>query len=148
MPFLARAIPFSKKDRTPQMRGYLLHALRYTQEQIEHDLYLTAASWEHSVTFTVRISFKADAVIRAWTDDYVWNLLNVGTLRRYARTSDDFTPKTAPGRIVSLAGSGSVYPSRVPLRGIDAREWTITILRYREKFFNQRVVAAIAKGFR
>lgn len=129
------------------MRGSLLGALRYTQKQIEHDLYLTTLTWRHPVTFTVRLSFKADAVIRAWTDDYVWNLLNVGTLRRYARTSDDFTPKTAPGRIVALPGSGSVYPSKYPLKGIAAREWTLTIMRDREKFFNQRIVAAIYKGF-
>lgn len=147
MPFFARAIP-PKQYRTAQLRGELLGALRYSQRQIEHDLSLTVATWNHSVTFTVRIGFKADAILRAWTDDYVWNLLNVGTLRRYSRVSDDFSPKTSPGRIVAVAGSGQVYPSKYPRRGIAAREWTRVIMRDREKFFNQRIVAAIYRGLR
>lgn len=147
MPFLARPIPV-KPFKTRSMNAYLLNALKASASDINADFQATVSTWTHSVGFSVKVMYKgADARILAWTGDYVWNLLNTGTHRRYARAAFGFTPKSRVRFIGAMPGSGMMIPSRIPLPGIKAREWTLVIREKNEKTFNQRIVAAIYRGF-
>jgi hypothetical protein len=148
MAFLARAIP-AKPFRTAALRAYMASALRQSRQDVLKDLESTVNTWNHTVNFTVRIYYRgANAELLAYTGDYVWNILNTGTLRKFAHVSSDFRPKTRVRRIPAMAGAGTVYPSKTPTKGIDARQWTAVIFEKNEKVFNQRIVAAIYNGLR
>ena len=126
MPFAAKPIPL-KPYRTRSMNAFLLNALKKSSDDVKLDFQTTVATWNHHVGFTVKYSFRGpDAVILAWTDDYVWNLLNTGTHRRYAR-GVGYVPKSRPRVIGSFAGAGHMVKSKIPYPGIQAREWTQVI---------------------
>lgn len=147
MVFMAKPI-VPRKYRTSVMRGALLGGMSLSRKDLLSDFQKTVATWGHAVNFTVRISFKGpDARILAWTDDYIWNLLNTGTAQRFARFTSDFTAKTSPGFIGSRPGSGRALPSRRSTGSIAARNWTEAIFKNNEQVFNQRIAAALYKGF-
>jgi hypothetical protein len=106
-------------------------------------------TWNHQVDFVVNISYRgSNAEILALTSDPAWNYLNMGTRRKFVHVSHDFQAKTRVRRLAAMAGSGEVYPSKNPTRGIDARQWSSVIFEKEVKVFNQRIVAAIYNGLK
>lgn len=144
MPFLVRPL-IPRPFRTASFRAYVLNALRDIQRDVLTDLQATVATWKHPVSFTVGISYKSDAVLVLWTDDYVWNILNSGTAQRFARFTPDFVPKTKPRVIGSFAGRGRALPSRVSTGSIMAREWSKVIAENNSERLKQLIAAAIYK---
>jgi len=130
------------------MEGYILNALLDTSGDVLADLEQTVATWNHKVEFKVHLTFKKDARVNIFTYDLPWNWLDQGTANRYAIMSRDFVPKTTPGSFQSGHGAGRLIRigrrSRGPIR---PRGWTIMAINKHTKVFNQRVVAAVAKGF-
>jgi len=148
MAFMARPI-VPKQFRTAAMRGFLLSALNQERANLRTSFQATVATWNHSVNFTIAISYKGnDARLLAWTDDYVWNILNSGTMNRYSILPPGFVPKTRPRVVGSLAGRGTARKSNKSRGSIAAREWNTVIMELHEPVFNQRIAAAIFKGFR
>lgn len=142
----ARPLPV-KKYRTKAMQGYILDAMLDSSGAVLSDLEQTIQHWRHHVEFKVHITFAKDARLTIWTYDIPWNLLDQGTSVRYARGSKGFVPKTTPGTFRSGAGAGYMKPSRKRYPGIKPRGWTLMAVTKHTKEFNQRVVAAMAKGF-
>jgi hypothetical protein len=135
------------------MQGFILNALLSTSGDVIADLERTTANWSHEVQFRVHMTFKKDAKISFFTYDLPWNYLDQGTSVRYARSNLDakgnplYRSKTTPGSLKSGKGAGKMLASRRPMRGIRPRGWSILVRDKHERTFNQRVVAAIVKGF-
>lgn len=96
----------------------------------------TTATWEHNL--------KAKAETKGRGGDYVtilklspteaaeiWHYLDEGTDVRYALMSPDFSPKTRPGSLDAVAGTGGVVIVDLdhPKPGIDARGWSKEIAK-------------------
>lgn len=130
------------------MSGAVLSALKHAGRNVKAEFEKTTSTWEHKPQFYIDIGYRgADARMLAWTGDYIWNLLDRGTLVRYSVPVENFQAKSVPRWIGSKQGAGKMVGSSKPLKGIEAREWTEVIAEEQEKVFNQLIVAAIFKGF-
>lgn len=146
--FEGRAIT-AKLIKVPTIRGQILNAMKTSRREVLRIMYLTVATWKHSVTFESYIAYRGGNLqLGVWTTDRPWNLLNRGTAIRYATMTPDFRAKSIPRVIGSLAGAGGkqYVNRRHPRPGIEARRWTETAVRIHNRRFNELIGVAIFKG--
>lgn len=76
--------------------------------------------------------------------------VEVGTSVRYATMTEDFIPKSAPGRLRSRAGRGGLlYRSRAkPRKGIEARDIRVLIAEIRQPEFTRAMFEVIRRNAR
>jgi len=94
----------------------------------------TVRTWKQKPEFSFEI--KGD-YLEVGTDDKVYGFLNFGTSVRRAKMSEDFIPKTQPGRLNAYVGKGRrrYVSKKLNLPGIDARDWVGQIGLKREPIF-------------
>lgn len=142
----------------PEVRGHLLAVLQHYGIKIKKDFDATTATWQdHHPRFTIERKFAGGNIIfRITTRDEVWGHLNRGTDRRWALMSHDFSPKTVPRQLTSYPGSGKVlYRGPAEMRaagiswaqpGIEAREWTKTVMDLYRRAIISDLRNAVRKG--
>lgn len=79
-----------------------------------------------------------------------WTFLNFGTRVRYAILSSDWQSKTTPGFLGSGPGSGRVVKIDInnPQPGIEARDWSVIIMKDFKPVFREAMHDALADGLR
>lgn len=84
------------------------------------------------------------------TSDAVYGYLNDGTRIRYATMTPNFSPKTRPGRVNAVAGSGGLaYVSKKrPRPGIKPRKFDELVVKGTKNSFEKAAERAIAKSAR
>lgn len=143
-----------------EVRGHILSVLQHYGIKIQKDFYATTATWkDHDPVFTIERKFAGGNIkLSITTKDEVWGYLNRGTDNRWAVMSHDFMPKTAPGQLRSFPGAGSVLyrgPAEMKaagigfaMPGIEARDWTKTVLDLYRDAIRRDLRAAVRKGLR
>lgn len=91
------------------------------------DFDATTYTWHNLPKFEIE---KSPGKRIVYTTSDIYRYVSRGTKVRFAVMSDDFRPKTRPGYIGSNLGrGGKVGMSRVPLPGIEARDFEKVIAR-------------------
>jgi hypothetical protein len=85
----------------------------------------TTRTWDHQPVFHQETS-TAEMSVSVFTYDDIYRFLNDGTAIRYAVMTEDFSPKTRPGLLDSLPGSGRMARLDLdnPREGIEARDFS------------------------
>ena len=143
-----------------EVRGHILAVVQNYGVKIKKDFEATTATWkDHHPVFTIERKFAGGNIkLSITTKDEVWGYLNRGTERRWALMSHDFSPKTAPRQLTSYPGSGKVlYRGPAEMRaagigyampGIEAREWTKTVMDLYRDALIRDLRNAVSKGLR
>ena len=78
-------------------------------------------------------------------DGLIWFFLNDGTDIRYAVMTADFVPKTTPGTLTTVRGSGGLshFDFNNPRPGIEARLWTHIIAEIEGGKFQKLVIKSV-----
>lgn len=151
-----------RRIKVDQVRLNLLNAMRSEARAVKRELEKTTATWKGSKpTFKFLISLKGgDAVILIGpggnikgTQKWVW--LDEGTEEHpieaknapflVFRDGRGFTPKTKVRQFSSGVGASTgafVSKKEVTHPGIDAREWSIEIVKLRKNKFSKSMIKA------
>lgn len=143
-----------------EVRGHILAVVQHYGIKIKKDFEATTATWkDHHPVFTIERKFAGGNIrLSVTTKNEVWGYLNRGTERRWALMSHDFSPKTVPRQLTSYPGRGSVlYRGPAEMRaagigyampGIEAREWTKTVMDLYRDALRRDLKDAVSKGLR
>jgi hypothetical protein len=142
-----------KRMKIAQYRKGIENAVEFEARTIEALYRNVSDGFSTPVTYVkTRLKKRSSFGIRVATKDIRMVSLDLGTSKRWAVMSDDFVPKTIPGRLSSRGGSGrAVIRGRRamsarnirPRPGIKARKFSEEIVKTREREFPQRVQRAI-----
>jgi hypothetical protein len=152
----------SKKISTAKARARMLNALNAEGKDVVAEYEKTTATWKGDAPeFAYDVSYKGGdlAVAVGPTGDekgvQKWNWLDEGTKIRWALMSPDWESKTQVRVYGSGSGSGRVLIAGrrameargiAPRPGIEAREWTLAIVKRRKDKFRKRVLDALHNG--
>jgi hypothetical protein len=149
-----------KKLKIDKVRLRILNALRAEGKEIKKEFEKTVATWKGAKpTFEIAIGLTGqDAIVLVGPAGnregaQKWGWLDGGTEAHVIRAKNapnlvfqtGFTPKTKVQTFSS--GTGSSSPpwrsvKQVQHPGIEAREWSITIVKRRKKPFTKRILKA------
>lgn len=144
----------------PEVRGHILAVMQNYGLKIKKDFEATTATWkDHHPVFTKELKFAGGQILlRVTTGNEVWGYLDQGTDRRWAVMSHDFMPKTAPRQLTSYPGAGRVlYRGPAEMKaagigwaqpGIEAREWSKTVMDLYRGAIRRGLRDAVRKGIR
>ena len=95
---------------------------------ISQDMASAIETWQHrsAIRFETRLRLNAKSItVSISTDDEIFNYVEGGTRIRHAAMDRDFVPKTTPGSLRSVRGSGGMaYVNKsISLPGVDARNF-------------------------
>jgi hypothetical protein len=116
--------------------------LDHQADLVRQEFEKTTATWSHKPAFMVQRSpWQRDI----GTDDQQYFWINAGTSVRYAHMTRNFSPKTAPGIIGSMGGSGGLafISKKHPRPGIKAREFDKAIAKTWEPILARALQDAI-----
>lgn len=134
----------------PEVRGHILAVLQHYGIKIKKDFDATTATWkDHFPIFTIVRKFAGGNIeLSITTGDRVWGELNRGTDFKNVVLSYDFLPKTAPRQLTSYPGRGRVVARGPITPGIEAREWTKTVMDLYRDAVRRDLRAAVRKGIK
>lgn len=153
---------FSMRVSAPRLRQdairvELLAAVRQLSEKLKIPFAKTVATWDgekpefipdYHVTQGEGVVLNMTLGGGKGADKWGW--LNFGTRVRYAILSSDWQSKTTPGFLGSGPGSGRVVKIDInnPQPGIEARDWSVIIMKDFKPVFSEAMHDALADGLR
>jgi len=116
-------------------------------------LYLhTTSTWkENHPRFYSKYGENQTAMwVDVWSENRIYWFVHEGIAVMHAIFSDDWHPKTQPGRLTPRAGRGRLIRVRPEYEGplYEPREFTDLIIKAREKPFQQRMEKATRDGIK
>lgn len=127
------------------LRDFADEVTRDITDDIDQLFHATTQDFATEVPFEREYS-RTDSQCRGfiYTDEARYFYLSEGTKERYVVMSDDFEPKTQPGRIPSEAGAGGVlFYTTNPMPGIEAREFEVQIAEELRPKFERRAFEGV-----
>lgn len=115
---------------------------------VEADFQSTVRTWNNKPTFKLVKKYTLDTYsAEVGTTDRIYKFINDGTSVRYATMTADFSPKTSPGQLAAVAGSGGLAYVNVfrPHEGIKPRAFDTQVLEKNRRGFSIRFGQALSR---
>jgi len=135
-----------------QVRQEWAKALLEEGKAIKVEYEKTTKTWKHHITFNIRphTTGRVNWYVEVWADNRIYWFVHESVSVMRGVLSHDWSPKTQPGVLGSGRGSGRLlYASKkISKPPYEARKFTETIIKVRQKPFEQRMQHATAVGAR
>lgn len=136
-----------------EVSGRVLNVCKYANRDMKKDYEKTVSTWIHPVAFDGEYTFShgiGTSEVHPITNQDIYSYVDLGTSVRYATMTPGFRPKTRVRTIASYKGQGGkmFVSRRHPHRGIQARNFSLTIRERHEKPFRTAIKKAVKDGIR
>ena len=136
-----------------EVSGRILNVCQNTKQDVTKDYEKTVATWTHQVKFGGEVAFAhgmGRVEVHPVSEQDIYSYVDLGTSVRYATMTPGFRPKTRVRTIASYKGQGGkMFVSRKhPRKGIQARNFSLTIRKRHEKPFRTAIKKAVRDGIK